>query len=326
MEFYAIIGNPPYQRDSGALNATNIYLDFFALSIRLDVRHISLIMPSRWMFNLGQSLDHGLVLSLLRSDKFAFISHFPKSKMIFPTVDVGGGVAFFLYSQEGTPSPVILDQLDIGSAILDDKAAGIIGKITAIEGDYIHDTSRSFASLVSPRHLFDDDNVLNTNWTGFSLTKDDQHPIDYYFNKNLGNDGHAYISYDDVHFNKDYIRLHKVLYPLTYGDYAREQRQVIAMPFHIPPPSACSATFMTVADPDGGWDSETCESVISYMRSRLFRYLLSLLKPAQNATRQSFRLIPLVPFNRTYDDEYLFERYGLDDDMRRHIEKKISDL
>ena len=65
-----------------------------------------------------------------------------------------------------------------------------------IEGNYF--TSSTFRDMVSPKHFFDNDNLLGSNWTGFISQTDSDHPIKLYVNKKLSDVGYGWIKPSDV--------------------------------------------------------------------------------------------------------------------------------
>ena len=63
----------------------------------------------------------------------------------------------------------------------------------------------------------------------------------------------------------------------------------------------------------GPFDNENqCKSVVSYINTKFFHFLLSLKKISQDTTIKCFEYIPLQDFNELiYSDELLFKKYDL---------------
>lgn len=66
------------------------------------------------------------------------------------------------------------------------------------------------------------------------------------------------------------------------------------------------------------------ENAASYMKTKFFRFLVSMLKISPIATSQVYRLIPMVPFDRSYVDEDLYSMFSLTGEQIEHIESKVS--
>ena len=72
--------------------------------------------------------------------------------------------------------------------------------------------------------------------------------------------------------------------------------------------------------------TEQCENVISYMKTRFFRYLVSIKKKTQHTINSVFDLVPLQDFSKPWTDEELYEKYGLDLFEREYIESLIKPM
>jgi site-specific DNA-methyltransferase (adenine-specific) len=67
-------------------------------------------------------------------------------------------------------------------------------------------------------------------------------------------------------------------------------------------------------------------SLNSYLRTRFFRFLVSLRKISQHATRSTYTWVPRQPWNRTWTDEVLYEKYRLTQDEIAFIESMIRPM
>jgi site-specific DNA-methyltransferase (adenine-specific) len=87
----------------------------------------------------------------------------------------------------------------------------------------------------------------------------------------------------------------------------------VTHPFYGEPESVCSQTYLVIGyDPTRhNLSKEECENIITYIRSRFFRYLVSLRKKTQNGPRNVYQFVPLQDFSEKWDDQKLFEKYKL---------------
>lgn len=65
------------------------------------------------------------------------------------------------------------------------------------------------------------------------------------------------------------------------------------------------------------------ESLQSYLNTRFFRFLVSLRKITQDATRATYTWVPQQTWDRVWTDEALYKKYGLSLEDIAHIEASI---
>ena len=89
MNIDVVIGNPPYQEESGGRNATPLYNKFMEMGMRIS--DIGLwITPSRW-FSGGIGLDN-FRHYILSSKRISLIKNYKQAQKVFNGVDIAGGV------------------------------------------------------------------------------------------------------------------------------------------------------------------------------------------------------------------------------------------
>ena len=355
MKFNAVVGNPPYQEikatDKSSTNsafASALYPAFIDLSANLSPNYISLITPSRWMTKQGQGISNEWVDKMIECNHFITIHDFPNANDCFENVEIKGGINYFLLSPiftgkcnftTHTSSSIItnLDYLDpIGSGIVirDQNAMSIINKIVDKDGRYFIDNS--FASMVSPKHYFDRNELLNSNWKGYNKVKDDNHSIKYYMNKNLESCGYGWIKDSDIPKGRETIALSKVYIPMAGG--TGNDSQILGFPFYGEPNSVCSYTYLVIGydKEKHNYTQEECYNIIAYIKTKFFRYMVSVKKKTQNTTRDLFQFVPLQDFTSHSDidwtqsipdiDRQLYSKYNLSDDEIDFIEKMIKPM
>ena len=345
MKFSAVVGNPPYQVSSNgdtdrrnAFFASAIYPLFVDIARKLCPFYISMITPSRWMTRVGQGIKDEWVDDLISCNHFVSIHDYIESAECFPGVDIGGGVNYFLYEPsyngacmfyrhhngETISRKEFLNEFGAGVVVRDAMAFSIVKKVLKIHKDYLR--SCNFSSLVSPKHYFDRDDVLGSNWTGYSKTQDAEHCIKYYLNKRLEPSGVAWIKKSDIPRNHQSIPLHKVYFPKAYG--TATDPYMIGKPFYGEPGSVCSYTYILVGyDPERhNYTKEQCESIISYMRTRFFRYMVSIKKKTQDNPRDIFQFVPIQDWSQYWSDGELYEKYNLSKEEIAFIENRIKPM
>lgn len=347
MKFDVIIGNPPYQMSFGleggnSANSKSIYNLFVSQALSLNPRYLCMITPSRWMTKTAQGIPESWTDSMLKDHHFEVIHDFPDASACFPGVEVKGGVSYFLwnrsysgkchyYYHEPNGAKIneridYLDSLNAGIVIRDPRAISIIQKIAAVEGEYYINPDNNFSGLVSPKHFFDDGKVLTSNWRGYASEPDTEHAIKYVISKSVTGSSSGWISEEQVPKHHEVIPLHKVYIPAAGG--SGTDSQVLGHPVFGEVNSVCSQTYLVIGyRPEKALSSETeCRNVMSYISTRLFRFLVSVKKKTQNGPRGVYQFVPLQDFTRSWSDEELYEKYKLSSDDIALIEETISPM
>ena len=347
MKFDVIIGNPPYQMSFGlegtnSSNAKSIYNLFISQAIKLNPRYITMITPSRWMTRTSQGIPDEWVDSMLSSNKFKIIHDFENSSDCFPGVEIKGGVNYFLWERdyEGICQYMFhssgnnqifqrndyLNSTGAGVVIRNPNAYSILDKVVQVEGNYFEDTNKNFSGLVSPKHFFDNSILLTSNWSDFEDTTTEEYCIKYYLNKNIHKKDYGWISLKQIPKNQKTKDLHKVYIPAAGG--SGTDSQVLGIPFYGEPNSVCSQTYLVIGyNPEiHKYNKENCENIIKYIKTRFFRYLVSIKKKTQNGPRGVYQFVPIQDFNEEWTDEKLYKKYGLTQDEIDFIESMIRPM
>ena len=339
MKFKAIVGNPPYQMMTighGA-QATAIYPQFIEAARQLAPNHLSMISPSRWMNKMGIGIDPKWVDSMLSSANFVKIVDYLDGSEVFPGVEIKGGVNYFLYEpnyrsdcryeihQKGIVSSKDISlNNSFGIVIRDVRASEIIDKVNFKEGGQL-DTN-NFSNLVGPLHFFDNDQYLGTNWSDYSPFPSDENNIKCYVNKQLDSNGYGWTNISSVPRNKESIPLHKVFMPKAGG--SGNDPIVIGTPFYGEPNSVCSFTYLCIgySPTEHNFSELECKNIISYMKTRFFRYMVSIKKKTQDCPRGVFQFVPMQDFSRRWNDEDLYNKYNLSQEEIAYIESLINPM
>lgn len=304
MKFDVIVGNPPYQLSDGGyrISASPIYQLFVEQAMKLDPRYLTMIIPARW-FAGGKGLD-SFRDEMLHDDRIRQIHDYPDANDCFSGVQIKGGICYFLWDRdnpgdcavtthaggaigETVERPLLEKGMD--TFIRWNEALPILHKVTK--------TNPSFDSLVSPRKPFG----LSTTFKGKK-----QGEIKLY-----QNGGVSYVSEQDIPTGKQLINKWKVYIPYVGSGSDSFPHSIIGDPFVGEPGSACTETYLVI----GPFNSkEECENVITYLNSRFLRFLVLLKKPSQHATSKVYSLVPLLPFDKKWNDKTLCSAYGITDE------------
>ena len=340
MQFDVIIGNPPYQLNVGnekgnSSKAKAIYHLFIEQAIKLNPKYICMITPSRWMTRSTEGIPDKWVDDMLNSNKIRIMHDFQNSNDVFQGVEIKGGVNYFLWDREYkgvcdyylytdiTKEPIhrrdYLDSGDSGIVVRDVQSATILNKIAKTEKNYVND---NFSNLVSPKDFFTNKQLLTSSWNEFSTEKTEEYSIKYYPNKKVAEV--AWIKEDQIPKIKRTKDLHKVFIPAAGG--SGTDSRILGMPFYGEPNSVCSQTYLVIGyNPnEHHFTQQECKNIIGYIKTRFFRYLVSIKKKTQNGPRGVYQFVPLQDFTEEWTDEKLYKKYGLTAEEIAYIEKKID--
>lgn len=98
LKFNAIVGNPPYQVMDGGqkASASPIYNAFVDVSKSMNPGYITMITPAKW-YTDGKGLGR-FRETMMGDHHLVSLYDFTDSRDCFPTVDIAGGVSYFLWS------------------------------------------------------------------------------------------------------------------------------------------------------------------------------------------------------------------------------------
>jgi len=320
MQFDVVIGNPPYQLDDGGhgASAAPIYHLFVEKALELDPRYAVFVTPSRWMAG-GKGLDK-YRKRMLSDKRMRSIVDYPKLYEGFPGVKIRGGISYFLWDREhngpctvqtiwdGRPTgPAIARHLDAYDILVRrNEAVPILEKVRA-KGEPTLD------ARVSSRKPFG----LATNFKGRPTGAALNDPIQLFENRRIG-----WIERAAIAVNPEWIDEWKVLMTAVQGTSAAVETKFLSKPIVAEPGTACTETYLVA----GHFDNETAAAhYAKYLSTRFVRFLVSLRKATQHATRDVYSFVPDLPLDEEWTDAKLYKRYGLTEDEIAFIESQVAE-
>ena len=319
MKFDVIVGNPPYQLSDGGngASAAPIYHLFIQQAKRLNPRYMAFIVPSRW-FAGGKGLD-AFRDEMLHDRHIKKLVDYPDASDCFPGVEIKGGVNYFIWDkeydgdcevttiigdEEQKPMKRRLDEYD--TFIRWNEAIPILRKVQARH-------EATLDKVVSSRKPFG----LATNFTEFDdVNNPDKYKL--YANKKIG-----YVQKMQIQKGKNMINRWKVVLPYANEGSGVFPNKVVTNPILAEPDSVCTETYLIIKSFD---DKEAAENFISYIKTRLFRFLLLLHKSTQHTTAIVYSFVPDLPMDQKWTDEKLFERYDITPEEQDYIKSMIKEM
>jgi len=321
MQFDVVIGNPPYQLASdGGTRDIPIYQLFIEQAKNLEPRFLTMIVPSRWMAT-------GLGLKSFRETMLADrhirqLVDFERMDQVFPGVDFEGGACYFLWDRdhEGLcavttisgdevvgPVERQLDEFDV--LVRDSRSLSILRKV-------LGRNEESITGILSVDKEFG----WTSNFDGFHAVEKPG-DVALHYNRS-GKRLIGWIAREDITKSAHLIDTWKVMVPAAYGERGARPAKILGPSFIASSPSVCTQTYLFF----NVCSEREAQSLTSYLKTRFFRFLVSLRKITQHATRATYTWVPQQSWNQTWTDEVLYERYGIGPDEVAFIESMIRPM
>ena len=318
MKIDAIIGNPPYQvMDGGAqASAKPIYQLFIQQAMKLNPKYISMITPSRW-FAGGKGLDD-FRKAMLKDKRIKAIHDYPNASEVFPSIEIKGGVNYFLWDKE-YKGDCLIRTYEKGECIsalkrpLREEAADVFiryNEAIPILRKIQSFGEKSFSELMSSRKPFG----IPTNFKG--KKESFKGAVKIYVNGGVG-----YIKEEEILKNHDWIKEHKVIVPYAIGSGDSKTDKV--NPIYAEPNSCCTETYLVIGP---FATKKQCENVMQYIGTKFLHFCLTLKKNTQHSTKEFYQFVPQQNFDEEWTDEKLYKKYRLTPEEIAYIEKMIRPM
>ena len=333
MKFDVIVGNPPYQLTTGGSvesQATPIYNKFIEQGINLNPRFLIMITPSRWL-NGGFGLDK-FRDKMLNDNRLRVLVDFLDSRDCFNGVSIKGGVSYFLWDRDykGDCTVHTYKSIDnfsiIKRPLLEEGCTTFIRYSEAISilNKVRLKNEKSFSSIVTSRDPFGLNYYIDGKEIMFKLfDKNKSADKLIIYSQGWLKNGISYVEKKYVTTRKDFLDKYKVFISKAYGASETFPHQILNKPFIGEPNTCCNMTYLCL----GSYERrEMAENVISYVSTKFFRYLVSLLKNTQNAYQKVYLFVPMQDFSELWTDEKLYKKYGLTSNEISFIESMIRPM
>lgn len=343
MKFDVIIGNPPYQQSDGGAQASAkpIYNKFVTIAKELNPEYISMIMPTRWYAG-GKGLDN-FRDCMLNDNHISQLHDFLKPDLIFPNINLRGGICYFLrdinhnintnktdiYTYNDNLAPKInsrnlrTDDSDI--LIRHSVAVDILEKVKK-SSNFI-----SFENHISARkpfgleaNIIKDSNIFKTSKRGLPTPV-----VCYGKGKQIG-----YLKKEEITKNTQWIDKYKVFTPRA-NNIGTELNDDNLNTFIGEPNTICTESYIVIGI-DLNLDATSASNLCKYFKTKFSRFQHSVGKASQDATSKTYKFIPLQDFTPNADidwtksivevDQQLSKKYNLNDEEISFIEEMIKPM
>lgn len=321
MKFDVIIGNPPYQLETGGSGrqAKPIYNLFVDQAKSLNPNYLVMIIPSRW-FAGGMGLDK-FRDSMLSDGKIKKIVDYSNGKDVFPNNSVGGVCYFIWDRQYNGPCNFVNVRNDITSEsirkldeypvlIRYNQAIDIVRKISVFNEPKIS----SVVSSISPFGI--------PTMVRGELNESERNNIALHSSKGVG-----YISLNDVQKGHNLLNKWKLMISQTSAEHAGEPRKdgkfgIISGSMKVLGPNeVCTHSYLTL----GPYDNKLIvENLECYLKTKFSRFLILQALSSIHLKSDTFMFLPIQDFTKKWSDEELYKKYSLTLDEIEFIESMIK--
>jgi site-specific DNA-methyltransferase (adenine-specific) len=331
MKFDVIIGNPPYQLDDGGAKASAapIYHLFVRNAIKLNPRYISMIVPSRW-FSGGKNLS-SFRNEMLNKNNLRIIRDFPNASECFPGVEIKGGVNYFLWERDFLGN-CLFETISDGNVVssmnrpLLEKGLDVLIRNNDLVSIYKKVSSKSYSSFkskVSAAKAYGLRNDFFKDPSKYNLPAISESKIEngytIYGLDESQNRTTRYISKDYPLPKKTSLMKYKFFVTESYG--IGSFGEVPSKPISAGPGELCTETFLQIGPFDNEQERDNC---MAYWTTKFFRTMVGVKKITQHCTQECYSSVPLVPLDRFWTDEELYEEFSLNEKEIDFIETNVK--
>lgn len=319
MKFSAIVGNPPYQVMDGGTQtgAIPVYNKFVDMGRNINPKYLSMIMPAKW-YNGGRNLDE-FRATMLSDRRISRLFDYVDSSEIFNTVDVAGGVCYFLWDANhndlctvtthlnGSISTHVRQLDEFDTYIRYYEGVSILKKVQAKESHYLSET----ASSQKP----------------FGL-RTYARPDDFGELTLISSGGTGPFKRENVLSGVEWIDKWKLMTSIRTQEHAGQadkdgMKRILSRTEILPPTYICTESYIVISVQE---TEKEIRNVFSYIKTKFVRFLMSLVTSSQAINKQSFVHVPIQDFSKSWSDEELYAKYELTEDEIKYIERLIKSM
>lgn len=307
MKFDIIIGNPPYQLSDGGgdgSSAAPIYQLFVEQAILLKPKYMSMIIPARW-YSGGKGLDE-FRDKMLHDKRIYELHDFPETSDVFNQLNIRGGICYFLWDSSYSGDCNIYNHKNkkinfvkrpiiengVSTFIRYNEAISILNKVKKLN-------EPTMDSKVSSRLPFG----IESNFENYETTIKNGASIRLYRSErgtNKTSKSEFYINPKYILKNKEWTTRKKVLVSKASPGGDEYPHSIISQPIFADVNSACTETYLIVDFVD---TTEEGLNLISYMKTKFFRFMMCLIKNTQNISKSVFAFVPIQDISKPWTDD-----------------------
>ncbi len=274
----------------------------------------------------GKGLDE-FRAEMLTDQRLTVIHDFPETTDVFHGINIRGGVCYFLWNRihkgyclivnhkQNKTSEMKRNLLEKGNNTFIRYNAGvsILSKVTAFREETMN-------NRISSRLPFG----IPSNFTDYTVLPDAEHSIILYRSERSKNaDKKVWIAPANITKNYELKDKMKVLISKASPGGDEYPHAIISTPVLAEKNSVCTETYLIVDFVNNDIEGN---NLISYMKTKFFRFMMSLIKNTQNISKGVFAFVPVQDISKSWTDEELYAKYSLSEEEITFIESMIKPM
>lgn len=335
MKFDAIVGNPPYQSTTNgglssgkaASQAKPVFHRFVEQAENLNPNYISMIIPARW-YNGGMGLND-FRKNMLNGNSLKKLFDFYNSKECFPTVDIAGGLCYFLWEQTNSETCEVTNILGNETQSLSrplnqygdifvrsNKAIPIIEKVLSKSEHFVNEMVSALDTFGIPSK---------------EKGHDDYREGDLRLLHSVGFNGQglSYIEKSKIKKNLDLIDKYKIKVSIMIPqngevgiDPSRGYRS-LSTPQILEPGTVDTFSYLNV----GFFDTkEEAENYKDFLCCKFTRFMLRTTYSSVHLSQSNFIFVPKMDYTQHWADKKLYKYFNLSTEEIELVESTMRPM
>lgn len=275
---------------------------------------------------------------MLKSNHFKVLSYFQNSGKVFSNTDIKGGVAISYYdiNREYEPIGLFSQYSEIGTIFKKTRKISNknLSSIITNRGVYRY-SQNAYSEYPDTLQRTADSRIAPSSFERMPKLFKDTMPNDKekyirIYGK-LGKEGRVFKWFKEKYVKPtENIDKYKVVVPKANGSGAFGE--VITNPVILGPGIGFTETFISI----GETNEKEAKAILSYVKTKFARAMLSVLKVTQNNAKPTWKYVPLQDFTSSSDidwsksvheiDLQLYDKYGLNEEERNFIETHVKEM
>lgn len=332
MKFDYVIGNPPYQQESGGKIADDSVYSYFMDAAYSISNKVLLITPAKFLFNNGNTAVKWNE-KMLNDVHFKVLFFEPVASKVFNNVSFKGGVAIHYRDTSRTYSPIIhYSEFSEMNSVLRKVLEHKEESLTTI----IYNQNK-FALTTLYENYPELKKIISSDGKERRLTSGCLSYPCFHINRESNDDieilgviknkrEHRFI--DRKYIEEPHPNLDKYKAIVSANNGSGAIGEVISTPL-----IGVTQTFISIGAFNERYEAE---NVLKYVKSKFARTMLGVLKVTQNGKREMWKCVPLQDFTSNSDidwsqsvaeiDVQLYRKYGLSQDEIDFIETHVKEM
>lgn len=357
MKFDAVVGNPPYQDSTEGYNRQEPIYQYFYDSAESIGEKYCLISPARFLFNAGLTKKEWN-LKMLNHPNLRVVYYNPNSNELFQNTEIKGGVVTILFDRNSIfgaiKNFIPNDNLKKIASRFEDNQIGNLPSIIfggrsdlKFNAEFIKAYPNSIADRLkqiqvkhpevielgpNEKHELKSSTLEVLSYV--FINDEPSNPKEFYRILGLVNGKRVWRWIEKKYMQARYpndnnIENWKVFIPESNG--SGSFGEALSTPEIGEPSDSSTPTFISI----GNFKTkEEANNASKYIKTKLVRCLLSILKITQHNPKSNWSYIPIQDFSNKSDidwsitiseiDQQLYKKYGLSKDEIYFIEEKVQ--